>query len=37
MDITAATLEQALEMLGQLLAENDFYTEVVAIGGVTAH
>lgn len=33
MDIDAATLEQALETLGQLLADRGSYYEVVAIGG----
>lgn len=33
MTINAATLERALEMLGQILAEKDCYYEVVAIGG----
>ena len=33
MDIDAATLEQALGTLGQLLADRGYYFEVVAIGG----
>jgi hypothetical protein len=33
MEIDSASLEEALMVLGQLLADKDHYYEIVAIGG----